>query len=129
MNLTAGSTFIVADDHPLFREALAAEREVDGNNNVNTMLAAGNLGKVLLAQGKLAEAEPLLVEAVAWWRKTHGYGGIYNAFLVELRRVTNEILEEQATANADFARVLASQRAFAAEYQGWKGVGYLPRDF
>ena len=33
-----------------------------------TMLAAGNLGQVLLAQGKLAEAEPLLVEAVAWFR-------------------------------------------------------------
>ena len=49
--------------------------------------------------------------------------------LVELQRVTNEILEEQAAADADFARVLASQRTFAADYQGWKGVGYLPRDF
>ena len=49
-------------------------------------MAAGNLGKVLLAQGKLAEAEPLLVEAVAWDRKEWGNGGIFNAPLVELRR-------------------------------------------
>ncbi len=49
--------------------------------------------------------------------------------LRELQRVTGEILEEEAAADADFRRVLSSQRAFSAEYQGWKGVGYLPRDF
>ena len=51
------------------------------------MQDAGNLGAVLLAQGKLAEAEPLLVEAVAWHRKTrNGRGGAFNGALVELRR-------------------------------------------
>jgi TRAP-type mannitol/chloroaromatic compound transport system substrate-binding protein len=49
--------------------------------------------------------------------------------LQELQRVTNEVLEEQAENNADFRRVLDSQRAFSAEYREWKTVGYLPRDF
>ncbi len=49
--------------------------------------------------------------------------------LHELARVTSEVLSEQAQSDADFRRVLDSQRAFSAEYQGWKRVGYLPRDF
>ena len=50
------------------------------------MQDAGNLGAVLLAQGKLAEAEPLLVEAVAWDREKYGDVSPYVASLVELRR-------------------------------------------
>ncbi len=49
--------------------------------------------------------------------------------LHELARVTSEVLSEQAQSDADFRRVLDSQRAFSADYQGWKRVGYLPRDF
>jgi TRAP-type mannitol/chloroaromatic compound transport system substrate-binding protein len=49
--------------------------------------------------------------------------------LRELERVSGEILDEQAAANADFRRVLESQRAFRADYQEWKSVGFLPRDF
>jgi TRAP-type mannitol/chloroaromatic compound transport system substrate-binding protein len=49
--------------------------------------------------------------------------------LRELQRVTRQVLDEQAAANDAFRRVLESQRAFAAEYQDWKSVGYLPRDF
>ena len=59
------------------------------------MLAAGSLGEVLLAQGKLAEAEPLLVEAVAWWREKYGWGGLYNAALVELRREQGRLAEAE----------------------------------
>ena len=85
----------LAEAEPLLREALAARREVSGNDDKQTMNAAGNLGKVLLAQGKLAEAEPLLVEAVAWCRKTSGFGRIYQAVLVELRREQGRLAEAE----------------------------------
>jgi TRAP-type mannitol/chloroaromatic compound transport system substrate-binding protein len=49
--------------------------------------------------------------------------------LHELSRVTEEVLAEQARADDDFRRVLESQRAFSEEYQGWKRLGFLPRDF
>jgi len=49
--------------------------------------------------------------------------------LRELQAVTETVLEEQATANADFRRVLESQRAFSRDYQDWKSTGFLPRDF
>jgi len=47
----------------------------------------------------------------------------------ELQRVTLEVMTEEAEKDADFARVWASQEAFHAEYQIWKELGYLPRDF
>lgn len=49
--------------------------------------------------------------------------------LHELARVSDLVLDEQAASDADFRRVLESQRAFRRDYQGWKSVGYLPRDF
>lgn len=49
--------------------------------------------------------------------------------LRELERVTQEILAEEAAADADFARVLGSQVAFSEEYAHWKQRGFLPRDF
>jgi TRAP-type mannitol/chloroaromatic compound transport system substrate-binding protein len=49
--------------------------------------------------------------------------------LRHLHEVTDEILGEQADRNADFRRVLDSQRSFSADYQDWKSVGFLPRDF
>ena len=67
-------------------------------HHLSTMPTAGSLGKVLLAQGKLAEAEPLLVEAVAWFRrKKNVYGGLYNyiAGLVELRREQGRLDEAE----------------------------------
>ena len=84
----------LAEAEPLFREALAAGREVTGNDDVSTMQRVGNLGKVLLAQGKLAEAEPLLVESVAWWRKNNRLSP-YFASLVELRREQGRLDEAE----------------------------------
>ena len=49
--------------------------------------------------------------------------------LKRLHEVSEEILDEQAVKDADFRRVLESQRAFSADYQDWKSVGFLPRDF
>ena len=49
--------------------------------------------------------------------------------LRELERISNEVLEEEAARDADFAEILASQRAFRADYAHWKKRAYLPRDF
>ena len=49
--------------------------------------------------------------------------------LRELESVANQILDEEAEADALFAEVLAAQRAFRAHYRHWKTVGFLPRDF
>ena len=62
---------------------------------------------MLLAQGKLAEAEPLLVEAVAWFRTKHGWGSLYNSSLVELRREQGRLVEaeqELGTLVADMSK-------------------------
>ena len=83
------------------------------------MLSAGNLGKVLLAQGKLAEAEPLLVEAVAWHRKERGgRGGISNGALVELLRMQGRLAEaeqELGTLVADAREKAGPQHPFTLE--------------
>ena len=49
--------------------------------------------------------------------------------LEELRKVTDEVLEEEASANADFKKVLESQRQFMESYLPWKSLAYLPRSF
>lgn len=49
--------------------------------------------------------------------------------LRELNRVSDEVLEEEAAKNADFAAILQSQKSFETEYQHWKRLAYLPRDF
>ena len=47
----------------------------------------------------------------------------------ELNKVSDQILEEEAAKDADFAEILASQRAFRTQYAEWKSRAYLPRDF
>ena len=49
--------------------------------------------------------------------------------LAELQRITREVMQREAAANADFAEIYASQKAFRAEYRHWKSRAYLPRDF
>ncbi len=49
--------------------------------------------------------------------------------LEELRRVTREVLAEEAARDEHFARVLKSQTEFQADYVHWKRLAYLPRDF
>ena len=82
------------------------------------MQAAGILGTVLLDQGKLAEAEPLLLEAVAWYRKNASFGGPYNSALVELRREQGRLAEaeqELGTLVADCARLRGPQHPATLE--------------
>lgn len=49
--------------------------------------------------------------------------------LRELETVTREVLDAEAKADADFAKILESQQKFRAEYANWKSKAYLPRDF
>ncbi len=49
--------------------------------------------------------------------------------LRELERITGDVMDEEAARDPDFAKILASQRAFRAEYAHWKRLAYLPRDF
>ncbi len=49
--------------------------------------------------------------------------------LRELNRVADDILNEEAAKDEDFAEILASQRAFRKSYAQWKSRAYLPRDF
>ena len=49
--------------------------------------------------------------------------------LRELERITTEVLDSEAVRDPWFARILASQRAFRADYAEWKSRAYLPRDF
>ena len=39
------------------------------------------------------------------------------------------MIAEEAANDADFARVLESQQQFRENYQYWKTLAYLPRDF
>lgn len=49
--------------------------------------------------------------------------------LRELERVTNKVLDDIASKDAMFNRVLTSQREFMEHHSIWHGKGYLPRDF
>ncbi len=49
--------------------------------------------------------------------------------LRELQETAQTVLAEQAAADDDFKRVYESQQAFSEQYQFWKSLGYLPRDF
>ena len=79
-----------------------------------TMTTAGNFGEVLLAQGKLAEAELLLVEAVAWFRKNNRTTS-YHGALVELRREQgrlDEAEQELGTLVADMQKEWGPQQQY-----------------
>lgn len=52
-----------------------------------------------------------------------------DSVIQELKRVTEEVLAEEAAKDADFKKVLESQQAFHKQYQVWKEWGYLPRSF
>ncbi len=51
------------------------------------------------------------------------------AILRQLQQVAEEVLEEEAARDQDFADIYASQLAFRKTYRSWKDLAYLPRDF
>merc|ERR1719424_239608 len=96
----------LAEAEPLLRKVVAASREVsaaadqsaestitDEATQQSMIKDIGNLGELCLAQGKLDEADPLLVEAVTFARKNAGWGGPYLGSLVELRREQGRLAE------------------------------------
>ena len=46
-----------------------------------------------------------------------------------MQKTTEEILDEEARASADFREILESQREFRRNFSHWKKRAYLPRDF
>ena len=120
----------LAEAEPLLREVVAAAREVSANADQSTesmvkdeatqsmIKDVGNLGELCLAQGKLDEAEPLLVEAVTFARKNAGWGGPYNGSLVELRREQGSLAEaaqELGTLVADLRKGAGPQHPLTLE--------------
>ncbi len=49
--------------------------------------------------------------------------------LFELRKVSNEVLNDEAERDSNFAEILKSQRDFRRTYAQWKSRAYLPRAF
>jgi TRAP-type mannitol/chloroaromatic compound transport system substrate-binding protein len=74
-----------------------------------------NLAKAEAAQGPaLADLERAGVETRT----------LSPELLAVLAAASEEVLDEQAAADADFARVLKHQRAFRASYSRWRGLAY-----
>ncbi len=55
-------------------------------------------------------------------------GTIPMDILMELRKVSDEVLAEESANDADFKRVLESQQAFQADYNVWDSRAYLPAE-
>ena len=49
--------------------------------------------------------------------------------LRELKRISDEVMAEEAAKDADFAKIYQAQQEFRADYEQWKRLAYLPRDF
>ena len=120
----------LSEAEPLLREVVAAAREAAAIANQGSDEALkdeatqsmikdiGNLGEVCLAQGKLDEAEPLLVEAVTYARQKGGWGGPFNGSLVELRREQGrlpEAVQELGTLVADLRKGAGPQHPLTLE--------------
>ncbi len=88
------------------------------------------LGCTAAVTRNLAQAEALQGEVIEKFADIGVTAEILpEPLLRELNRVADEILEEEAANDPDFARILESQRAFRTQYAHWKSRAYLPRDF
>lgn len=54
---------------------------------------------------------------------------VSHEMLKTLKKLTDEVMQEQSAADSDFKKVYENQEAFADSYRIWKSLGYLPRDF
>ena len=78
----------------------------------------------------LAKGEAIQGEVIAGFEgKGVSAKRLPDDLLRELQAVTEEVLQEEADADAHFRKVYESQRAFSEDYQNWKSLAYLPRDF
>jgi len=99
--------------------------------------ALGAADKALLEAGctaavtrNLARSEALQGEVIAGFPEI-GVSAerLPEPLLRELNRVADAVIAEEAAKDADFAEILESQQRFRSNYQYWKSLAYLPRDF
>ncbi len=78
----------------------------------------------------LARAEQLQGSVIANFPNVGVTAGkLPEPLLRELYSVAQQVMQDEAEQDADFAKILASQNSFRADYQHWKKLAYLPRDF
>ena len=88
------------------------------------------LGCTAAVTRNLAQAEALQGEVIAGFADIGVSAEILpEPLLRELNNVSDQILQEEADRDPDFAEILASQKAFRSQYAQWKSRAYLPRDF
>ena len=76
----------------------------------------------------LAKAEALQGAVIRGFAKKGVQARILpEGILNELANASADVLEEEAAADPDFARVLESQRAFSADYAIWQRLAYPSR--
>ena len=90
---------------------------------VDTACTAGVLKNLARAE---ALSGPQLVENMAKGVQVRKFP---DAMLRELRKVYQEVVNEQVEADANFKKIYQAQQTFHKSYQAWGKVGYLPRDF
>lgn len=54
---------------------------------------------------------------------------INKEMLTELKKLTDEVMQEISDKDGDFKTIYESQQTFMGEYKVWKKLAYLPRDF
>ncbi len=78
----------------------------------------------------LAKAEQLQGSVIANFPNIGVTAGkLPEPLLRELYVVAQRVMKDEASKDDDFAKILASQESFRADYQHWKKLAYLPRDF
>lgn len=88
------------------------------------------LGCTAAVTRNLAQAEASQGEVIAGFPDLGVSAEILpEPLLRELNKVSDQILQEEAARDPDFAEILASQQAFRRQYAQWKSRAYLPRDF
>jgi TRAP-type mannitol/chloroaromatic compound transport system substrate-binding protein len=88
------------------------------------------LGCTAAVTRNLAQAEALQGEVIEGFSDIGVSAEILpEPLLRELNKVSDQILQEEADRDPDFAEILASQLAFRSQYAQWKSRAYLPRDF
>lgn len=88
------------------------------------------LGCTAAVTRNLAQAEALQGEVIEGFADIGVSAEILpEPLLRELNNVSDQILQEEANRDPDFAEILASQKAFRSQYAQWKSRAYLPRDF
>ena len=88
------------------------------------------LGCTAAVTRNLAQAEASQGEVIAGFPDLGVSAEILpEPLLRELNKVSDQILQEEAARDPDFAEILASQQAFRRQSAEWTSRAYLPRDF